>query len=182
MKLTYLCPAPVSPLSYRRMKSDLRKVRECPAKRKKQEKEVNFILQSKEITLQIRARVMYLGASSDSWSVKMSSSSSFSSSCVTVSQSPWMISESLLLPSLLSSYKYRSNPQQKAHKISILKKTAWNPMCVLTLQHTEDPHPLFTSKVGPFCLAPQLQRTIGGVWYDFKGKGGVGFKLEWMSG
>lgn len=117
---TYLCPDPVSPLSCRRMRSDLWRVRECP---KKQEKELNFTLQSKEITLQIRAWVLYLGASpvSASWSVKTSSSSSFSSSCVTVSHSPWITFEFLLLPSLPSSYKYRSNAQQTAHKMSSLK-------------------------------------------------------------
>lgn len=124
---TYLCPAPANPLSCRRMKSDLWRVKECPTKRKKQEKEFNFILQSKEITLQIRARVggqvLYLWDSpvSASWSVKTSSSSSFSSSCVTVSHSPWITFEFLLLPSLPSSYKYRSNSQQTAHKMSSLK-------------------------------------------------------------
>lgn len=122
---TYRWLAPVSPLSCRRMRSNLWRVIECPTKIIQ---ELNFILPSKEITLQIKARVrsqvLYLGAClvSASWSVKTSSYSSFSSfSCVAVSRSPWITFEFLLLPSLPSSYKYRSNSQQTAHKMSSLK-------------------------------------------------------------
>lgn len=113
----------MSPLSCTRMRSDLWRVRECPTKRKKkQEKKLHLVLQSRAITLQIRARVMYLGASPvpASWSVKTNSSSSFSSSSETVSCSPWVTFEFLLLPSLPSSCKWRSNPQQLAHKMSSL--------------------------------------------------------------
>lgn len=159
------------------MRSDLWRVRECP---KKQEKELNFTLQSKEITLQIRAWVLYLGASpvSASWSVKASSSSSFSSSCVTVSHSPWITFEFLPLPSLPSSYKYRSNAQQTAHKMSSLKIQ----LEILTLLHTEYPNPHFTSKVGPFFWIAQNQRTVRGVRHDFKGKARVGLVRMVMVG
>lgn len=61
------------------------------------------------------------------------------------------------------------------------ENTAWNPMCGVTLLHAEYPHPHFTGKVESFCWVPQHQRTVGGARNDFKGKARVGFRLGWRS-
>lgn len=161
------------------MRSDLWRVRECPAKRKKkQEKKLHLVLQSRAITFQIRTRVMYLGASPvpASWSVKTNSSSSFSSSSATVSCSPWVTFEFLLLPSLPSSCKCRSNSQQLAHKISSLKIQP-EIQCVSSHCHIPSTHILILrAKWGHFAAPHGFKGLLEG-YDDLKGTVRVGFRL-----